>query len=202
MEGIYVANSWVPNGLEAKIRGTTDTAGLLMHCLHFQAPGVVPSFADCLAVATFIDAWVGSNYRNMWRTGITQRDVTVTGISGPNGFQARVSNVHDGGRAGFDIPNSVSLFINFSTRQSGATRAGGIAGWPPVEQDVNGDHFTSAYVNAMVGTWRNLAAAAATAGYPLCIFSEEDLALYPVQDITAIDDIVDSRRRRLLGRGQ
>lgn len=200
-EGIYVAHEFIPNGIRVVLEGTDTTAQHMLHVFNVRGPNAAPDYADCLAAATAVASWWDTQYRNMVTSLIAGRRVVATGLNAVPAAQATVLLTTVGNRGATPLPASVSCGLKWYTHSSGRRHYGRVFAWPMSQNDANGDLFTPAYMGAIIGVMNNLLLSLNTAGYPLVIFSRTDLALYNVSGVVAIDSVVDSRRRRLTGRG-
>lgn len=200
-EGIYVAHEFIPNGIRVVLEGTDATAQHMLHVFNLRGPNAAPDYADCLAAAQAVATWWDTQYRNMVTTSIYGRRVVATGLNTVPAAQATVLLTTQGTRGTTPPPASVSCALKWYTHSSGRRHFGRFFSWPMDRPDIAGDIFSPAYMGAIIGVCNNLLLALNTAGYPLCIFSRTDIALYNVSGVIAIDAVVDSRRRRLTGRG-
>lgn len=199
---IYVAHIFIPNGIRAVLRATGPDGQEYLHTFHARGPNASPDYTDVLTVAQTVGAWWGSDYRNMVTNNVIGRDVVATGINAVPAAQATVFLSLPGLRAGNIMPSEVSCSVKFFTHLSGHTNYGGARAWPATESDVTQDRFTPAYMGAIVGVFQNLINQMNAAGYPLVIASYHDIALKVVAGVEAIDDVVDSQRRRTVNRGR
>lgn len=173
-----------------------------MHVFHARGPNAAPDYTDCLTVAQTVNAWWGSNYRNMVHSTTVGRRTVATGMDTVPAAQATVYTAITGARTGNPAPSEISCALQFFTHLSGRRNHGGARGFSPVTTDFSGDHFTPGYLVAMQGVFQNLINAMNTAGYPLAIASIEDVAMKIIAGVDIIDDVVDSERRRTVNRGR
>lgn len=202
VDGIYMAHIFIPNGVRVVLRGQGTSGQELLHTFHALNPAGTPDYAFCLGAATTVSQWVTNFYRHFWASGIACRDVTATGMDTVPAAQAQVSNTIAGDRIGISLPSQTSLRLKFGTNTSGRRHEGGASLWPANENDyLDEDRYTTAYVNAAIATFTQLVALMNTNGSPLSIGSLADAKVYPILRVVAIDDIMDSRRRRTNTRG-
>ena len=200
--GVYMAHIFIPNGARIVVQGQGTAGQELLHTFHAINPAGAFDYAACLAVANAVSQWCTNFYKHMWASGIHMNQVVVTGTDAVPAAQATVGNTTPGDRAGISLPSSLSLTLKYATNTSGRRHRGRVYGWPAVENDyLDEDAYTPAYVTAMLGVFGNLITALNTAGYPLAIGSYTDAKVYPVLRVVAVDDIMDSRRRRTKNQG-
>lgn len=106
-------------------------------------------------------------------------------------------------------PNNVTLCISFRTGLTGRS-ARGRNYWPGfLESDVNNNRVEFARANAIVGWYESLVGVNAVInGWTWCVISRRfNNAIrpagvtFPITQVVLVDNIVDSQRRRLPGRG-
>lgn len=197
-----MAHVFIPGWIEATLEATGPSGQQWLHKIGFRSPNASPDYSDCLTVAQTVATWWNSNYRNMVSSQVVGRRVVATAGDAMPSAQATVLLTLAGNRTGVQAPSEISAAMAFFTHLNGRRNHGGPRSWAPVTADLNGDHFNSAYMGAIVGVWQNLINAANTAGFPVVIASRTDSQLKTVAGVIAIDDIVDSERRRTINRGR
>jgi hypothetical protein len=199
---VYVSHIFIPNGIRVVLFAEAGTGQQLLHVFHMQGPNAAPDYTDCLSAAQIVGTWWGSNYRNMVANTTVGRQVVATGMNSAPAAQATVLLTLAGTRPGNSAPGEISCALKWFTHSSGRRNHGGPRGFPPNVLDYVGDRFQASYITAMLGVFGNLLISAATGGYPVVIASLADVALKPIAGVTNVDDIIDSQRRRTLGRGR
>lgn len=200
--GVYVAHIFIPKGIRIVIQGEDLAAGEVLNVLHAAAPGVV-GYGDVLAVANGVQAWVSSNYKNMFPAATSVLQVVATGIDQLNAPQSTNGTVVAGQRTGNALPPDLTMCLKSSTHSSGRRRRGRQYSYSPVTTDLlTPSTFTSAYANGLKGVWNNLLVQMQALGYPLVVASYRDAALYPIAEYVYVDTDLDNQRRRLKGRGR
>jgi len=200
--GIYAMHIFVPDAVRIVVRGQGTAGQELIHAFHAKNPSGTPDYTFCLLCANTVSQWVTNFYRHYWASGIHLNDVTVTGCDSAPAAQAQVSNTVAGDRTGISLPSSITLRLKFGTNTSGRRHLGGASLWPANESDyLDEDRFQPAYVSSAIATFTTLLSQMNAAGCPLAIFSTAAGAVYPILRVLAVDDIVDSRRRRTNTRG-
>lgn len=204
--GIYtMAFLPIPFGLRIVVRGHAVEGQLLIHTFHAKAPTATPSAADCAAVNAIVTAWISANYRQMWNTGVMCDDVTTTAINASPAPQAQAVSGILGNRVGLMNTSNITMSVKSQTGNSGRTNRGHQFAWPAVGLDLltpGNNRFTNTYRVALVAVFNLLVASMNTGGYPLAVLSKTDQALKLITNYVAVDDYIDSQRRRLLGRGR
>ena len=202
-EGIYMAHIFIPRGVRVVVRATGPSAQRYLHVFGVLVPTDNPGYDDCVAINTAFYNWVANDYRPMFASGVFVRDVVSTGMNSVPAAQATLPIALAGTRAGISLPGSVTMAVKSATHLSGRRNRGYKSVWPAVITDLSAtqDRFQGAYVDAVVGVFNSLIARVNAAGYTLGIPSLTDAAIKPVATFVAVDDVLDARRRRLLGRG-
>jgi hypothetical protein len=139
------------------------------------------------------------------------QDLTLRGVNlisldtatGPSYEEFLVSPL-PGGTVSASLPGSVAFVIKFSTAQRGRSRRGRVymSGIP--EQDVTGNFLNSSPQADMVSGWRTFLTNVADSigGVHVVISRTSDPATVTrVTSVDATDNVLDSQRRRLTGRG-
>lgn len=200
--GIYAMHIFIPDAVRIVVRGQGTAGQELMHTFHAKNPAGAPDYAFCLSTANIVSQWVTNFYRHFWASGIHLNDVTVTGCDTAPASQAQVSNNVAGDRAGISLPSSITCRLKFGTNTSGRRHLGGASVWPANENDyLDEDRFQPAYMSAIISTFNQLLFLMNAGGSPLAIASYAAGQAYPILRVLAVDDIVDSRRRRTNTRG-
>jgi len=197
-----MAHVFIPGWIECTLEATGPGGQQWLHKISFRSGNASPDYSDCLTVAQTVAGWWSSNYRNMVTSGITARRAVATAGDAMPSAQATVFIGTPGLRAGVQAPSEVSAAMLFFTHLNGRRNHGGPRSWSPTNSDINGDHFTAAYMTAIVGVWQNLINAANTAGFPVVVASRTDVQLKTIAGVVAIDDVIDSERRRTINRGR
>lgn len=201
--GIYVAHIPIPSGIRTVLQCENVITGQeLLNVFAFMAPGASVSSADCAAVNVFVGTWWDTAYRHMCNGDVAGRQVVSTGTDVFPAAQATLGLSTVGDRAGTPPPSNLTFAVKFASGVASRRHRGRHYMLPAVEGDFVNDRVTIGYKNAAVGAFNNLIASANTAGYPLVIMSLVAAALYPVSIAVAVDDVADSQRRRLAGRGR
>lgn len=106
------------------------------------------------------------------------------------------------------LPSSVALCISFRTNGRGRSARGRNYAMGVTEAHVDGNLFLSSWVNGQLdfyNRWRNQSAASSLQQVVISRISEgverAEAFVQPVTAILVVDSVVDSQRRRLLGRG-
>ena len=202
VEGIYMAHALIPFGIRVVLQASGPDGQEYLHTFHMKGPNADPDYTDVLTAAQTVGSWWDSDYRHMVNAAVVGRQVVATGMNSVPASQATVLLTLAGTRLGEVAPSEVSCAVKFFTHLSGRRNHGGARGWPPCEPDFTGDHFTAAYITAMLGVFQNLVNQANAAGYPLAIASIADATMKIISGITILDDVVDSQRRRTINRGR
>lgn len=203
--GIYMSHIFSPNGVRIVLQGHAQEGQELLHVFHCTVATGPPSAADCIAINDVIYQWWSAVYKNMVSSTCEADQVISTGMNAvPAAQDSRAIGIL-GVRSGQPVTASVTLALKAATQVSGRRARGRNYMWPMVETDLllpDAERVTDTYRTAANATFNALISRMSTASYPLCIWSEADVAMHPIHHYIAVDDYVDSQRRRLLGRGR
>lgn len=199
----------VPNTAQANIRYQLD-GERIENTLHFTkgsgwAAGDLALLADGLA-----DRW-GAFVMPQLSVDCLLREVYVvdltTATSG-TATQAVIPNI-PGGNGGESMPNNVAYCVSLRSTNRGRAFRGRIY-IPGIPQGVvENSRVTLAWQNAIVAAVESVRGGMLGDGYTMTIASKFSNGLprpvglpTPVIAVTAVDNVLDSQRRRLPGRGQ
>ena len=154
-----------------------------------------------------------------WTTELSQNisddcvfnEIAFTDLSDVAGFSVQIATPtpHPTGQTVFpSAPNNVSLAVSFRTLRRGRSFRGRnfVAGL--ADTDILQSHLAGAVVSAIEGYYADLITLAATGGWSWVVVSrisggDDRVAgiATPISSVIVLDDVVDSQRRRLPGRG-
>lgn len=168
-------------------------------------------FNDLADLCTDVFAWWGAEVAPLQSTSVALNTVRARDMSVQDGYITEVSPSvgNNGLKAGNSMPNNVTMTVKFSTGFAGRARRGRNYVIGLVEADITGDGVDIAVAGDWVGAYEALNAAvrASDPSITHVVASranpfEPGLVgqTYAVVDYST-DRIVDSQRRRLLGRG-
>lgn len=200
-----MAHVFIANGIRVVLRGHAAEGQELLHVFHVQSPTSPPSAADCVAVNGVLGGWWEGVYKPLVSTTCECTDVISTGMNGVPAAQDQHVVGTLGTRIGAVVTPSVTLSLKAATGLMGRRNRGRNYLWPFLTTDLvnpGEDRVQDAFRAAAVAVFNALIARLQTAGYPLCVFSQADRALHPINHYVAVDDYVDNQRRRNLGRGR
>lgn len=199
--GVYVAARFIPNTVRTVLGAQGPSGQQVLNTLHFFTAGI-PSFGDCHIINEFVSSWWTGQYRQMVNGGFRMSTITTTGIDRFNSSQDVVPNTDPGLRSGTHWAPEQTLCVKASTHTSGRRYRGRCFPFPAVATDLQtDDRVTALYRNAIVGVFNNLLAIASAAGYPMVVASLVNRAPYLIAEWVAVDDALDTQRRRMLGQG-
>lgn len=180
--------------------------------LYFLHNDVI-ELADLQALLTYMDSWWYSGLRQYQKAELTLseifgRDLTEEGATS-------YSNTTHSGTAGASssgqiLPNNVSLCISFRTGFPGRSYRGRNYTCAMQTGYITGQSATSTYRNNIIAVYNNLKATAGQvpAGWTWVVVSRYHNSVprsagvcTTINSVLAVDDYLDSQRRRLSGRG-
>lgn len=180
--------------------------------LYFFQNGADPTIGDCLTIADLVRLWWIENILpNLSETLVAFRVIAKNlfvngGAKGIIGFSGET-----GGIATEQAPNNVAAVVTFDTGQAGKSSHGRnyIPGVPNANITVN--TIDSAFITAITDAYKQLlpGGLADPAPYFWSVLSRQSggvvaaqATAVPVANVYFTDNIVDSQRRRLPGRGK
>lgn len=200
-----MAHVFIPNGIRVALRGHGPEGQELLNTFHVISPSAPPSAADCAAVNDVMFNWWQAIYKNMVCTTCEATDSVSTGMNGVPAAQHQRIIGTLGTRIGTQVPPNVTLSVKAGTALSGKRNRGRNFAWPFVFADLQlpgEDRVSDVYRSAINSVFNALVSRMNTAGYTLGVFSQADAAIHPIASYAAVDDYIDSQRRRILGRGR
>lgn len=201
----------VPFAVQVKLFGFQD-GQTTINDLYFGEPNASPPFSDVVDLLSAVSAWylgsIASLASSTWSFVRAQARVLATA----DGLVLDdSSNQGAGGVGGGAAPNNVSFAISFRTALGGRSNRGRnyVPGIPL--QAVSGNTITSDFVDNYVqayqallvgggvlpGDWTWVVVSRQTGG----VVRPTGVTI-PITTVLATDNIVDSQRRRLPGRGR
>lgn len=199
----------VADVISAEVRCQQD-GQKVENTLYFRAaPGTAGAkLADCAAM---VRAWFLTNNLGSASNKLVFREVYCTDISSQTG--GTYSDVTGAGTAGPStsplMPNNVTFRVTFRTAQRGRSARGGNYLLGLTDEYVTDNVVAGTYAAAALVWYANLKGAAADAGLTWVVVSRYANKApriigqsLPVTTAAIVDNIVDSQRRRLPGRGK
>jgi len=202
---------FVPNGVKVQIYFQLS-GQLAMNDLWFIGPDAEPDFTTVNDLISTVESWVTDQYLPLVCDTVTLTKIVGRAMTSATGAIAtRFNGLNAGAVATEQAPNNVAPAISFGTGLGGRSTHGRnyIVGTPNAAIDVNTldpafiGGFTDAYAQLLPGglddptpfNWSVVSyySGGAVRGTP---FS------WPVRSVGFTDNVVDSQRRRLPGRGK
>jgi hypothetical protein len=200
----------VPNGASAVIHATLDgetcdtTLGFSLNAAGPVAPAALAALATGL-----VNYWTSNQLAILPveyvfnRIDLRAEDVEFGPQSETTGFAGATGSL-----VGNIMPNNVTLAIAFRTGLAGRTNRGRNY-WPSfLESEVNGQRVSAAKIGAILGAYSGmLGPDSIAAGWTWSVLSRKELVpggpgrAVGVTTVSVRDNVIDSQRRRLPGRG-
>lgn len=193
--------------VKAEIRFTWNNQ-LVENVLHFQHSIDAPNPTNMQDLATVIEGQVNPSWLTNMTSTCTFREVYVESYAGE--FSISASQVGSGvGAVGVNsMPGNATFCLSLRTAFVGRTRRGRMYTIGMDESQQSAGVVSSTYRNNWITLLEQLKAAAGAANWIWVVASfwsggvERATGLVtPVESVIAVDDFVDSQRRRLQGRG-
>lgn len=190
----------IANATKVEVRGTLFNQQV--ENVWYVQTADPPLLADLSTIASIFQIGYAA-FTGPLSQDLTTREVFVRYVGSASGpeFTLTIAPPQPGGAVEDSMPSNVALCLSLRTALAGRRFRGrkyfsGI----PVSKVV-GDVIDSTLVSNMLTDINTMIADLATNGTPLSIVSYVGLTITPVVTCTAVDTLVDSQRRRLIGRG-
>lgn len=199
----------VPNTIQCNIRATVLDQ-LVENTLYFNV-GVVPTPTTVQNVAGALrDVWEAT-YLLAASNEYQFREVYAVDLTTNDGPTATFTPVGSGlgQQLGPVLPNNVALCVSFRTARRGRSFRG--RNFVPAirETDVTDNQFSEAAIARYVAAYEDVQTGMAGLSFVMCVVSRNTNnaartagIAEPITAILSVDDVVDSQRRRLPGRGR
>jgi hypothetical protein len=201
----------VPSGAKATVRATLDGQDCLT-TLGFKkvSPGVILYSELAVLALALAGNWVLDEFSTQLPAEWIFQRVDVQALDVLNGPQAEDSSTSGttGTVTGPIMPNSTTLAISFRTGVGGRANRGRNY-WPSfIEDDIVKQRVSAPKIAAIIAVYTALIGEGTFApGWQWAVISRKPLIIngpgraVPIVSVSVRDDIVDSQRRRLPGRG-
>jgi len=176
-----------------------------------------PSSADMLTLANDIDSWWEAEYAPLVSDGVQLREVVVTDMTTASSGQVSVAPATPafGTQTSPDLPSNASLTVSFRTALRGRSFRGRNYLVGLTEDTNTGNIVNGAFIALVIDAYELLLSGggALTAGEWVVAsrFSGVDAngdpipraagVTTPIISVVVVDNVIDSQRRRLPGRG-
>lgn len=199
-----------PNIVEVQFRCTFQ-GSQTMNRIHVNVMHE-PTEADCIAVASDCAGWWVDNVAALVNVSLALREVYVKSLATQPGPEATFSAglPLTGSLSGEALPANCSLAVSLRSNLTGRSSRGRWF-WQGFEEgQCNGSIVSSGTIASIDAAMTNLADVIDSGGWTWTIvsyFSEGvprpgGPVYFSVQDILLVDNVIDSQRRRLPGRGR
>lgn len=193
--------------VKAELRFTWNNQ-LVENVLHFRHAIDAPTPANMADLAVAIDNEINPGWLSMMTSSATYREVYIESYAGELSI-AHTQSGTGGGAAGTNsMPGNATFCLSLRTAFVGRTRRGRMYTIGMDETQQGGGVVTPAYRNnwILLLAQLNLAAAAVNWEWVVASFYSGGAPrptglVSPITSVIAVDDFVDSQRRRLQGRG-
>jgi hypothetical protein len=198
----------VPNTAMVEFRMTLDDQHV-ENTIYVQGT-VEWNITSLATLATSLQAWWLTNYAPNVSEEVVLREVVATSLENETAAQATVSgDSANGTNTSGSMPSNVTLTVSFRTGLRGRSFRGRnyIVGVPQ-DQVVDINHVQGTYAAAWIDAYSELLEGTFEEGQQWVIVSRfedgsprETGIASEVLTVTVVDDVIDSQRRRLPGRG-
>lgn len=198
-----------PNVIQVEVRALHDGQKIENRFTIDVLAAVTPG--DVVAAADLVSAWAAGTYFPLLPSPVTLTETFAKDLTTAEGSQHSVSpgSVVAGGNGTPSCPNEVSLCISLRTASSGRSARGRAYVLALTRALVDGNHINSTLKTQLVAAFESLRVSIADAGWLWIVTSYVTggaprgggPVYFPITSVVAVDDIVDSQRRRKPGNG-
>lgn len=197
------------NTAKVEIRMTQD-GQKVENTLYFRHDTGAISSAEREALGNWIEAWWNDEIRPLQTNEVTFREVYVTDMSSAMSGTSSVSDLNGtpGAQGTPSEPNNVTVTISFRTDFRGRSARGRNYAIGLTTADVTANQVAQVTLDAWVDAYELLLTLPGLDNWTWVVASfytnnapRVEALLLPVTDVLVVDDVVDSQRRRLPGRG-
>jgi len=190
-----------PTAYQVEVRGQLH-GQLVENVWHVQGPDPFDATVAADIAATFQTGYV--SLMAPLSADYTISEVFVHNLAGTASgeFTLGISPPQEGGEANPALPGNVAFCISLRTALAGRRFRGRKYITAIPETAVTGNTLDSTHVADILSGAATLMADLTANGTPMSVFSRTGLTLVGVTAIVAVDNTVDSQRRRLTGRGR
>ena len=186
-----------------------STGGDVQNVLHYEAPAAIDYDLMMELGAALVD-WFDTDLKNSLVTSQALVAVVMTDLTTQNGPTATyTAGLPITGTGGSDpLPANCAITVTKRTAKRGRSYRGRIYSLGASLGNVNGDLIDNGFVAGLVARWSNAISLTTASGtWPMVVVSRYHnnapritAEITPVTSMDA-DNVVDSQRRRLVGRG-
>lgn len=187
-----------------------QTGQEVCNVFHVNA-GAEPTVEMLGDIAQIFFDWWDTEMKPLQHAGVTLQAIEVTDISGPDeeGIVFSAGLPLAGSHSGGSLPNNVTLATKLATGLTGRSRRGRsyLVGLPLTQLETGSQTVADSYITLLQGAFADLLTALAVEGFNLAVLSLVSGGVPRTEglltDVTSVvtNDVVDSQRRRLPGRG-
>lgn len=201
----------VPNGVQVEMRYGYLGERVENVFWVFVDDEPAPTVATMSTIAGIFYSWWNTHVKTIQSANATLREIYCTDQSAQNGgaFTYTTNLPADGANVQEPLPGNVALCVSLRTAQRGRSYRGRSYIVGLTENQVQGNLLTSASASAWLAAYDALVNELNTPPYQLAVCSRFTAGaprvagvLTPIIDAALVDNVVDSQRRRLPGRGQ
>lgn len=199
----------VPNVAEVELRYLLDSQHV-ENTLYYGLSTTV-TLADLQALAADVAAVMVSSVMPLLSSFLTLNEIVVTDLSSSTGDQVSYNTGLPlaGSQTGDYLPANVAFAIGFKTTVRGRSYRGRNYVVGLVESQANGNHIDATTRTNLVNAWQDLGAAGVPDAWTHVVVSRFTAGAPRVTGVATVvteyvtyDDVFDSQRRRLPGRGR
>jgi hypothetical protein len=182
----------------------------IINTLHIRATGGWNG-TTLAALAVTQAAWYTAHVVTLMGPLYTYAHTTCTDQAVDGGAQA-IDNSLAGATGGFSgntLPNNCAFCVSFRTARTGRSNRGrNYVPALPEQQVARPNHMSLTYVSAIVAAYQQLLIPSTAGGEWVVVSRQHNKVVLsvanvePITSVLAVDDTIDSQRRRLPGRGR
>lgn len=205
-----MAGPWNPLAIQVEMRYTQDGQAV-ENTLYFLAP-VAPGVDDLNELGASLFTWYTAAIRPLQGNTVNLNEIYLRSLAGAVAaeYTTVVPQPSPGTRIGTPLPNNVTLAVSFRTGTTGRSARGRNYILGLVESDVDFNEVGGPVTEDWQDAYNELTTAGgAVPGYTWIVYSRRTAGAprptgvaFTIVTATIVNNIVDSQRRRLPGRGR
>jgi hypothetical protein len=171
----------VAGSIECRITGVVTGGKKMYNIIHVDCGSPLPTYAECLSVATIVAAWVDGTYNQYWANDITSDEVRARSNAEEPGPVATVTGYAAAGALTADLlPVNTTMCVNLLGTLTGQSNRGKFYTFVADESVITEGLFSVGYATSLQTSLIALAADLAAGGFALAVESRRTLSLKQV----------------------
>jgi len=176
----------IPKCIEATIWAYGANGKQLKNVICFEGTADFPTYADCVAVADLVSAWVEGNYVDCFTNDVAVQLIHVrSGAEEPGPEYDLLVASGVGAQNGDTLAMSTTMCVQLQTGSSGHARVGRFNVFTATENEMTNGLWTSGYITLVESSLASLQTQAQLEGYTWVERSRSEGALHEIVAVIA-----------------